>query len=109
MWMIGTKCTILEGTLLWCGGKLKELPWLIQAQRTHTPPNQYSQQSQILEIGWDSTHKDEHLFNVFVIAMLHEGNNYTTCKLKQRGVNIKLIIFPLGVMIFILWVILQCI
>jgi len=27
MWMIGTKCTILEGILLWCDGKLKELPW----------------------------------------------------------------------------------
>ncbi len=63
-----------------------------------------SQQSQILVIGWDSTHKNEHLFNVYVIAMLHEGNNYTTCKLKQKGVNIKLIIVSLGVMKFILWV-----
>jgi len=44
MWMIGTKWTILEGTLLWCGGKLKELPWSIQAQRTHIPPYQSSQQ-----------------------------------------------------------------
>lgn len=60
---------------------------IIQARRTHTPPYQSSQQSQILVIGWDSTHKNEHLFNVSMITMLHEGNNYTTCKLKQKGVN----------------------
>jgi hypothetical protein len=75
---------------------------IIQARRTHTPPYQSSQQSQILVIGWDSTHKNEHLFNVSMITMLDEGNNYTTCKLKQKGVNIKLINFSLGVIIFIL-------